>query len=379
MTRITSSFLKNHPDLLIACADKGNTTVALDKSEYIHKMEDSVKRIINDLRILIIRWRKHDYISASKLRALCIILSDGMLPRAYGLPKIHNCPLRIIISSINSPLHSFAAFLHNIIFKRVPKSNSYDHQLVSLDVISLFTNVPNDLAIRGIGKRWHFIEKNTSIPYKEFSAGVRLVLNSTFFKFNGRIYRQTFGSPMGFPCLYISNMWMISLLPLLSPFFLPSSFNSLHKRLQFTLEASNNNNINYLDLSINLIKGKIICDWYRKPIFSGRLVNRVFRLSHPIYYEKNLNLIISILLNNDYPLRFIFDTIHNRIKFLISKNTPLNNIPSFSSPGSPPSSLPYFTIPFIRIVTEKLSPLIRGINKSMPYVYPNKLNRYIKT
>lgn len=88
---------------------------------------------------------------------------------------------------------------YNIIFKSIPKSHSHignNYELVeklnsrmidehqqqdSLDVISLFTNVPTELAIKGIGRRWHHIEKNTSIPYKEFLAGIHLVLDSTFF------------------------------------------------------------------------------------------------------------------------------------------------------------------------------------------------------
>ena len=48
----------------------------------------------------------------------------GYFPRAYALPKIHkDCPFRIIISSINSPLYSL--FLHSIIIKTIPKADSH--------------------------------------------------------------------------------------------------------------------------------------------------------------------------------------------------------------------------------------------------------------
>ncbi|KAL6417030.1 hypothetical protein ACFW04_014738 [Cataglyphis niger] len=229
-----------------------------DKNTYSIVNRDPVRRINNDLRTLITRWRKHDYISAIKSRAL--FLSDGVLERTPS---------------------SFAAFLYNIIFESIPKSsshvsNSYDlinklnskilekhYQLASLDVISFFTNVSNELAIKGIGRRWHFIEKNTAIPYKEFLAGVRLVLNSIFLKFNGKIYRQTFGlstgSSMGSPLspilvdIVLQDLQeKISMLPIKvllyfryvddilfaapTSFFptILSSFNSLHKKLQFT-------------------------------------------------------------------------------------------------------------------------------------------------
>lgn len=38
----------------------------------------------------------------------------------------------------------------------------------SLDVISLFTNVPIDLALIDIRNRWSYIKKHTSIPMDEF-------------------------------------------------------------------------------------------------------------------------------------------------------------------------------------------------------------------
>jgi len=39
--------------------------------------------------------------------------------------------------------------------------------------------------------------------------------------------------------------------------------------------------------------------------------DRAFLLSHPKYHQKNLELVINTLLNNDYPLSFIFDTIND--------------------------------------------------------------------
>jgi len=59
--------------------------------------------------------------------------SDSLLPKAYGLPKIHkkNTPLRITVSSINTTLYPFAKFFSKIISDNVPRSvnqikNSYE-------------------------------------------------------------------------------------------------------------------------------------------------------------------------------------------------------------------------------------------------------------
>jgi len=46
----------------------------------------------------------------------------------------------------------------------------------------------------------------------------------------------------------------------------------------------------------------------------------MFMLSHPSFHQKNLELIIKILLENDYPLNFIFKTISNRIRHLITNS-----------------------------------------------------------
>jgi len=44
----------------------------------------------------------------------------------------------------------------------------------------------------------------------------------------------------------------------------------------------------------------------------------MFILSHPSFHQKNFELIVKILLENDYPFNFIFKTISNRIRHLIT-------------------------------------------------------------
>ncbi|XP_071640871.1 uncharacterized protein [Temnothorax longispinosus] len=176
--------------------------------------------------------------------------------------------------------------------------------LVSLDVISLFTNVPTDLAIDSICNRWEHISKNCDIPKDEFVLAVRLILDSTFFRFHNNIYKQNFGSPMGFPLspdlahlvLQDIETRAIGVLSFPLPFFyryvddiamaIPSDmadltlqiFNSFHPRLQFTIEVGNSK-LNFLDTTIINNNGLIEFDWYHKPTFSGRYLN--FNSCHP--------------------------------------------------------------------------------------------------
>jgi len=56
--------------------------------------------------------------------------------------------------------------------------------LVSLDVISLFINVPIDSVIEILEEKWSHIEKHSIILKEEFLNAINLVLHSTFFTFN---------------------------------------------------------------------------------------------------------------------------------------------------------------------------------------------------
>jgi len=204
LTLATKKVLNSNKNLILTRADKGNVTVALDKDKYVREVENllmdtdtymvversPVKKLTNSLREILTIWKKSNFISAFTYKTL--YYSDGILPRAYGLPKIHkpNCPFRVIVSSINSPLYFLATYLHKIMIKSFPVSHSHvcnscdvvkklsntyldnNFRLVSLDVISLFTNVPTDLIIDSVSSRWNNISPNCDIPCNEFLLAV---------------------------------------------------------------------------------------------------------------------------------------------------------------------------------------------------------------
>jgi len=306
---------------------------------------------------------------------------DCPLPKAYALPKIHKkeIPFRIIVSSINSTLYKFATYIHKILYDNLPKCDSYiknstelydklsgkqienDNVLVSLDVASLFTNVPSDLVIEGLETRWTHIYNNTKIPLTEFLLAIRFILNSTYFTFGNVIYKQTFGMPMGSPLSpiladivmqdlerkainslnfelqfyyrYVDDI--ILSLPITQKNTLLNRFNDVHNRLQFTIEEEENRCINFLDVSLLVSDDRIIIDWFHKETFSGRylsylsnhplchkvgtiysLVDRAIFLSHPTFHQKNLEFVVDTLLKNSYPIDLIFDKIRKRLKHL---------------------------------------------------------------
>jgi len=111
------------------------------------------------------------------------------------MPKIHKIgnPLRIIISSLNSPLYYLACYIHNIIKNSIPEAlssvkNSFqlvdkfdntflepNYRLASLDVVSLFTNVPHEWVYESISKKWEFISRNTKITKEEFLKAIKAI------------------------------------------------------------------------------------------------------------------------------------------------------------------------------------------------------------
>jgi len=102
--------------------------------------------------------------------------------------------------------------------------------------------------------------------------------------------------------------------------------------------------ISFLDTTIIKNNNKLIFDSYHKPIYSGRylsffsrhplcqkkgtiieLVDKMFMLSHPSFHQKfgtNYQNFIdeNLIEENDYPLNFMFKTISNRIRHLITNS-----------------------------------------------------------
>jgi len=74
-----------------------------------------------------------------------------------------------------------------------------DYQIVFFDIISMYSNIPNNLVLKSVSGRWDLICNSISIPLHEFKIAISIILKSTFFKFNKVIYEQIFDLPMGSP------------------------------------------------------------------------------------------------------------------------------------------------------------------------------------
>ena len=67
------------------------------------------------------------------------------------------------------------------------------------DVVSLFTNVSENLVAQSIEKRWTQLHNKINMSCTEFIEVIKFILNNNFFQFNNKFYKQTFSCAMGNP------------------------------------------------------------------------------------------------------------------------------------------------------------------------------------
>lgn len=157
-------------DIVVLKADKGGATTILDKEDYRKKMLDHMynsesyrnldknplKRISREVSLAI----KSDSIVGSFSHKF--IESIHVTPKIYGIPKIHKegGPLTPIVNTIGGPTYLLAKYLAMKLKPLVGLTDSffkdsssfvnelrdmvfdYGDNLVSLDVISPYTNIP---------------------------------------------------------------------------------------------------------------------------------------------------------------------------------------------------------------------------------------------
>ena len=260
--------------------------------------------------------------------------TGSTIPRLYGLPKIHKpgVPLRPILSMTNSPYHSAAQWLVEILepvrqrlvkhslkdtfqfVRNIQDINVTNRIMFSLDVQSLFTNVP---LVETIDYICQFVQKE-DVPIAIPVASLReLLFKCTFnvqFLFDGTLYRQKDGVAMGSPLgplladiflATIENDKLQDTINRLTQYHryvddifciadddididaLMDQFNRAHKLLTFTIEKEVNNQLAFLDVRLTRrIDGSLQRDVYRRKTWNGQYTN--FKSFVPIRQKQNL-------------------------------------------------------------------------------------------
>lgn len=375
--RAEDFFLK-HSQLITLQSDKGKHSVVMLKTEY----EEKINELLNDVNTYtpinidieeIIQ--KNDLFVNDLIKLGTIkrenrgIMSDkGTTPaKFYGLPKIHKkgAPLRPITSANNSPGKKLSTLMVNILTPIFTNNDLHirnsvtcknriqdielnpEDRLVSFDVISMFTNIPTELAIEVIRKKKSIIETHSGIPFNTIEQILKFILNEcAFFTYGNKIYRQRKGLPMGSPTSpLIANIIMSDLIEMQKPklirepkfifVYVDDTISAIHKeyinhtletlnaydsRIKFTLETETMGRINFLDLTL-IREGKhIATNWFKKPYASNRLLNyfsahkhstiintakahirTVLQLSNEEFFLSNRDHIINRLRLNNFP------------------------------------------------------------------------------
>jgi len=111
------------------------------------------------------------------------------------------------------------------------------------------------------------------------------------------------------------------------------------------------------------------------------LVDRAFLLSHPKFHQKNIELVICLLIENGYLLDLIFKEIHNRLKMLIYKNkksTSLGNNVDNKKYSSDNNNRKIIVLPYIKKISESIANTIDKTKHIIGYRVLNSLGKHIK-
>ena len=298
--------IKEH-DLIITKADKGNTTVILNKTEYIEKTveflnNNEIKELTKDptnkfQKQIKSALKETEYI-LTKAEKSKLINMNPKIPSLRGQPKIHKkeCPMRPIVNCRNAPNYKISKELLKILKCRLSndKNNSVKNttelvtalntlqmkpsfRLVSFDVTNMYTNIPIIEAINTIENN---LKSNNSVKeIEEIVRLLRVVLTQNVFQFDNKIYTQREGLAMGSPLSgliadifinalenaflektstkgiviwkrYVDDVICIYDTELTSEETILQSINSLHHSIKFTKESETDRKINYLDITI---------------------------------------------------------------------------------------------------------------------------------
>ena len=340
----TKKFIKNE-DLVLVPTDKSKRLCLTDKHAYVshtsNLLEDiryyrhrdvSKCRQIERQANAIIRSSLKNALSKSDLERLLV---SGTEPAAFNTfvkdhktPSNGAYPMRPIASAKNTPTEKIdwiCSKILNQLLKFIPAHLSSTDELlndvrslhnlnntdvfISLDVISLYQNVPLETALNEVcdfaSNYWSLID-NYNLTLEDFDKCIRFITYNYEITFNDKVYLQVGGVPMGthyappFAVIFMNFIESKALTALRNKFYINplyykrfiddvimgpfpkdfehfeeilNAFNSINDNIKFTIEIPQKY-LNFLDVTLWIDEGSVHFKHYSKEINSGNCLNR---------------------------------------------------------------------------------------------------------
>ena len=345
----TLSSLSKNKELAVCKMDKGVGVVLMDKKDYFEKLDhiiddtsrfelidyDINSRTIKDCKRApwITKENAVIYYCQKFIKSIVDdqtywrIYPKGSQPgKLYGTAKNHkdNCPLRPVLSAVNTPEYALAKWLEGKLKPflsdkhSVTSSSSFVEELcsikpspsdvyVSFDIKSLYTNVPLQEVIDDIistvysdtaATPW-FINSGIS---KRVLKNILKICSEGIFLYKGKVYQQRDGVAMGSPLAPLLANWFVARVedkilsnqvhkdyqPVFYKRYVDDVFaifksnterdeffkilNQSHPNLIFTMEMSTSS-LPFLDISVSIKNGSYHTEVYRKETNTGVLMH----------------------------------------------------------------------------------------------------------
>ena len=339
------AWLRQQDNLLVVHCDKNLGPALIEKSKYIemaykdHLNDTKTYRFLSEMEVKLhsgrIRTTINDFIgkwykvkdAASELKANEVKFMRSLLkdckspfPAFYLLLKMHKPPpltSRPVCSCSGSQLYGLGVWVDDKLQKVVKTMRTYfknslelkkelcnmeipdDCLLFTADAVSMYTNIPTDIAIKSIAI---YLRENadqfTDVPVEPTIEALRIVMKNNIFTFGDTAWLQVRGTAMGTPPggafanVYfgiheqkVIKEYILSL-PLIRRFI--DDINSLWKKLGTTEEdddiwekfksrmnecpgltwifSKRATKVDFMDLTISLVNNRITTTLYEKEL-----------------------------------------------------------------------------------------------------------------
>ncbi|XP_015757812.1 PREDICTED: uncharacterized protein LOC107337209 [Acropora digitifera] len=260
--------------------------------------------------------------------------------------------------------------------------------MISFDVESLFTNVSIEYAVQAALQSLHndpSLPDHTTHNPTHIADLLNFVLKSTYFKYNGSLYEQQAGAPMGSPVsAVIADLYMEAFEeqalttapepPRIWKRYEDDTFtitkknmdnflnhlNQQHPSIRFTMETENDNKIAFLDsLVTREPDGKLHTSVYRKPTHAVQYL--AYDSHHPLSVKRG---IFKCLLDRANRIITKPSGIGQEKKHL-STVVPANGYPSSFLRNVTKTRNPALEKETVEFKSTAVLPYIRGISKTL--------------